>query len=47
VRGDWGRADNDQRHVLAFSGTLAAPAAARSGLGRHLSGWGFGYVFRY
>jgi len=42
VKGDWGRADNDQRHLLAVSGTLAAPAAAHV-----LAGWQVGYVFRY
>jgi hypothetical protein len=48
LRGDYGRSDNDQRHMLALSGTLEA-SAVRTGafIKRAVSGFQLSYIFRY
>jgi hypothetical protein len=49
LRGEHGRADNDQRHRLALSGSFEAPDAGADGsaLGRALSGFQLSYIFQY
>ena len=48
LRGERGRGDNDQRHVLAFSGSLAAPETAGGGLLRRvIEGFQLSSIFRY
>lgn len=48
LRDDRGRSDNDQRHVLAASATLAAPDAGRdSGWRRLIAGFQLSPIFRY
>lgn len=48
VAAERGRSDNDQRHRLALSGTLAAPPAGGDSLVRRLAkGWQLSYVFTY
>ena len=48
LRDDRGRSDNDQRHVLAISGSLAAPETASGGLLRRIiAGFQLSSIFRY
>jgi hypothetical protein len=48
LRDERGRSDNDQRHVLAVSGTLAAPETGRDGRWRRLiAGFQLSPIFRY
>jgi Carboxypeptidase regulatory-like domain/TonB dependent receptor len=48
LRDDRGRSDNDQRHVLAVSGTLAAPETSNGGLWRRVvAGFQLSSIFRY
>jgi hypothetical protein len=48
LRDDRGLSDNDQRHVLALSGTFTAPQLnCDSLLQRTVSGFQLGYIFRY
>jgi hypothetical protein len=48
LRDERGRGDNDQRHVLAVSGVLAAPETAGGGLWRRvIAGFQLGSIFRY
>jgi outer membrane receptor protein involved in Fe transport len=48
VAAERGRSDNDQRHRLTLSGTLAAPRAGGDSLVRRLAkGWQLSYVFTY
>jgi hypothetical protein len=48
VAAERGRSDNDQRHRLAWSGTLRTPPAANDTLFHRLvDGWQFSYVFTY
>lgn len=48
LRGDFGRSDNDQRHMLTLSGTLQAPAvSSRAFIRRAVSGFQLSYIFRY
>jgi hypothetical protein len=48
LRDDRGLSDNDQRHRLVVSGTIAAPQKAKSkGLGRALRGFQLSYIFTY
>ncbi|MGH9937321.1 MAG: TonB-dependent receptor domain-containing protein, partial [Blastocatellia bacterium] len=48
LRDERGRSDNDQRHVLAVSGSLAAPETAGGGLWRRIiAGFQLGSIFRY
>jgi carboxypeptidase family protein len=48
LRDERGRSDNDQRHVLAVSGVLAAPEAAGGGLWRRvIAGVQLSSIFRY
>jgi hypothetical protein len=48
LRGERGRSDNDQRHVLAVSGTLAAPETGRDGMWRRIiAGFQLSPIFRY
>ncbi len=48
LRGERGLSDNDQRHVLAVSGTLAAPEAGRDGTWRRIvAGFQLNPIFRY
>jgi hypothetical protein len=48
LRDDRGRSDNDQRHVLAASGSLAAPETASGGLLRRIvAGFQLSSIFRY
>lgn len=48
LRGERGRSDNDQRHVLAVSGVLAAPETASGGLWRRIvAGFQLSSIFRY
>src|SRR6185503_11847992 len=46
IAGDWGPADNDQRHRLVVSGSLQGPAAAR-GWRRIVREWTLSGVFSY
>jgi carboxypeptidase family protein len=48
LRDERGRGDNDQRHVLAVSGVLAAPETAGGGLWRRVvAGFQLSSIFRY
>jgi hypothetical protein len=48
IRGDRGLSDNDQRHRLVVSGSLAAPQQGKTqGLQRALRGFQLGYIFTY
>jgi hypothetical protein len=48
LRDERGRGDNDQRHVLAVSGVLAAPETAGGGLLRRVvAGFQLSSIFRY
>ncbi len=48
LRGERGRGDNDQRHVLALSGALAAPETSGGGLWRRaIAGFRLSSIFRY
>jgi hypothetical protein len=48
LRDERGRGDNDQRHVLAVSGVLAAPETAGGGLWRRvIAGFQLSSIFRY
>jgi len=48
LRDERGRGDNDQRHVLAVSGVLAAPDTAGGGLWRRvIAGFQLSSIFRY
>src|SRR5262249_26943055 len=48
LRDDRGLADNDQRHVLAISSTLAAPESNKAGaLRRVVAGFQLSPIFRY
>ena len=48
LRDDRGRSDNDQRHRLTLSGTLAAPeTGSDSGWRRAVKGFRFSYIFSY
>ncbi len=48
VTAERGRSDNDQRHRLAISGTLATPSTASDDLFHRLArGWQLSYVFTY
>ena len=48
LRDERGRGDNDQRHVLAMSGVLAAPETAGGGLWRRvIAGFQLSSIFRY
>jgi Carboxypeptidase regulatory-like domain/TonB dependent receptor len=48
LRDERGRGDNDQRHVLAVSGSLAAPETAGGGLWRRvIAGFQLSSIFRY
>src|SRR5262249_8169372 len=48
LRDERGRSDNDQRHVLAMSATLAAPETAGNGaLRRIITGFQLSPIFRY
>jgi len=48
LRDDRGRSDNDQRHRLTLSGTLAVPETkSDSGWRRAVEGFQFGYIFSY
>jgi hypothetical protein len=48
LRDERGRGDNDQRHVLALSGSLAAPETADGGLWRRaIAGFQLSSIFRY
>lgn len=48
LRDERGRGDNDQRHVLAVSGSLAAPETAGGGLLRRvIAGFQLSSIFRY
>jgi len=48
LRDDRGLSDNDQRHVLAVGGTLAAPQVNSDAVWRRaLAGFQLSYVFRY
>ncbi len=48
LRDDRGRSDNDQRHVLAVSGVLAAPETTSDGLWRRIvAGFQLSSIFRY
>jgi hypothetical protein len=48
LRDERGRSDNDQRHVLAVSGTLAAPETGGDGMWRRIiAGFQLSPIFRY
>jgi Carboxypeptidase regulatory-like domain/TonB dependent receptor len=48
LRDERGRSDNDQRHVLAVSGTLAAPETGGNGTWRRIiAGFQLSPIFRY
>src|SRR5262249_43888103 len=48
LRDERGRSDNDQRHILAVSGTLAAPGTGSDGLWRRvIAGFQLSSIFRY
>ncbi|HZS03778.1 MAG TPA: carboxypeptidase regulatory-like domain-containing protein [Blastocatellia bacterium] len=48
LRDDRGLADNDQRHLLAVSGTVSAPQTTGGALWRRsLAGFQLSYIFRY
>lgn len=48
IRGDMGLSDNDQRHRLVFSGTLAAPKdVTKEGWRRGLKDFELSYIFTY
>jgi hypothetical protein len=47
LRDERALSDNDQRHHLTLSGTLEAPAHARSSLTRPLRGFMLSYLFTY
>ncbi|MEK6299101.1 MAG: TonB-dependent receptor [Acidobacteriota bacterium] len=48
LRDDRGRSDNDQRHRLTLSGTLAAPETkSETGWRRAIEGFQFSYIFTY
>jgi hypothetical protein len=48
ISAERGRSDNDQRHRLTISGTLATPSAANDTLFHRLTnGWQLSYVFTY
>jgi len=48
LRDERSRSDNDQRHVLAVSGSLAAPETASGGLWRRIvAGFQLSSIFRY
>lgn len=48
LRDERGRGDNDQRHVLAISGTLAAPETASGAVWRRIvAGFQLSSIFRY
>jgi hypothetical protein len=48
LRDDRGRSDNDERHVLALSGTLAMPEKTQGGTWRRaVAGFQLSYAFRY
>jgi hypothetical protein len=48
LRDERGRSDNDQRHVLAVSGTLAAPETGHNGMWRRIiAGFQLSPIFRY
>ena len=47
IRGDMGLSDNDQRHRLVISGTLAAPEDAKKGWRHALKDFELGYIFTY
>ena len=48
LRDDRGRSDNDQRHRLTLSGTLAVPETkSNSSWRRVVEGFQFSYIFNY
>lgn len=47
LRGERGRSDNDQRHLLAVSGSLAVPKTGNATLGRVAEGFQMSWIFRY
>lgn len=47
LRDDRGRSDNDQRHVLAVSGTLAAPNGGDALWRRAVEGFQLSWIYRY